>query len=70
MKRAVVLSLAVFAVWGLYAQSDPVLMTVAGKKVLRSEFEYSLNKSGKVTAKEEIRKYADQIGRASCRERV
>ena len=31
MKRAVVLSLAVFAVWGLYAQSDPVLMTGAGK---------------------------------------
>lgn len=59
MKRAVVLLLAMFAVWGLYAQSDPVLMTVAGKKVLRSEFEYSLNKSGKVTAKEEIRKYAD-----------
>lgn len=54
--------LSAFAAVCLYAQNDPVLMTVAGRDVTRSEFEYSLNKNsagGKVAAKDEIRKYVD-----------
>lgn len=33
--------------WGspVHAQSDPVIMTVNNKPVLRSEFEYSYNKN-------------------------
>ena len=61
-KKVVVLMLSMLAVVCLHAQNDPVLMTVAGRNVTRSEFEYSLNKNnmnGKVTAKDEIRKYVD-----------
>ena len=47
----------------LYAQdNDPVLMTIAGKNVLRSEFEYSLNKNvdnPKTITDEEIKEYVD-----------
>ena len=41
---------------------DPVVMTVDGKDVLKSEFEYLYHKNS--------RQQLEQIGRASCRERV
>ena len=45
-----------------FAQSDPVLMTVAGRDVTRSEFEYSLNKnydSPSQVSEQDIKDYVD-----------
>ncbi|MBO5932482.1 MAG: peptidylprolyl isomerase, partial [Bacteroidaceae bacterium] len=44
------------------ANADPVIMTVDGKKVLKSEFDYFLNKnntSETPLTKKEIKEYAD-----------
>ena len=43
-KIFVFLCLVTVGVANVFSQADPVIMTIAGKKILRSEFEYSLNK--------------------------
>ncbi len=61
-RKIAILFISTFVSMCVCAQIDPVLMTVAGRDVTRSEFEYSLNKNsvgGKVTSKDEIRKYVD-----------
>lgn len=49
--------------WGspIHAQTDPVLMTVNGKPVTRSEFEYSYNKSNgeNVVDRKSVKEYVD-----------
>lgn len=46
MKRLAFLQFCIFALClALHAQSDPVLMTINGKDITRSEFEYSYNKN-------------------------
>ena len=60
--KALVLSLLFFAQLPLAAQqSDPVIMTVNGVPVLRSEFEYSYNKNNSdgVIDKKTIEEYVD-----------
>jgi len=64
MKRIVVLALVVASmVMQTWAQvTDPVIMTIAGKKITRSEFEYSLNKNADSPASvtdQEIKDYVD-----------
>ena len=44
MKKLLIFALAANCMSAL-AQSDPVLMTINGKDVTRSEFEYSYNKN-------------------------
>ena len=55
-----VCALSLFA-GGAYAQDDPVIMTVAGQPVLRSEFEYSYNKNNSegVIDKKSVNDYVD-----------
>ncbi len=49
--------------WGspIHAQTDPVLMTVNGKSITRSEFEYSYNKSNgdNVVDRKSVKEYVD-----------
>ncbi len=49
--------------WGspIHAQTDPVLMTVNGKPITRSEFEYSYNKSNgdNVVDRKSVKEYVD-----------
>ena len=67
MKRLYSFLLSLVAVAGLSAQvvDDPVLMTVNGKNVLRSEFEYAFNKNrgnisdSAMTAEEYLQMYID-----------
>ncbi len=67
MKRVYIFLLSLVAVAGLSAQvvDDPVLMTVNGKDVLRSEFEYAFNKNrgnisdSLMTAEEYLQMYID-----------
>ena len=67
MKRLYIFILSLVAVAGLSAQvaDDPVLMTVNGKNVLRSEFEYAFNKNrgnisdSSMTAEEYLQMYID-----------
>ena len=67
MKRLYIFLLSLISIAGLSAQvaDDPVLMTVNGKKVYRSEFEYAFNKNrGNVsdslmTAGEYLQMYID-----------
>ena len=67
MKRFYIFLLSLVAVAGLSAQvvDDPVLMTVNGKNVLRSEFEYAFNKNrgnisdSSMTAEEYLQMYID-----------
>ena len=67
MKRLYIFLLSLVTVAGLSAQvaEDPVLMTINGKKVLRSEFEYAFNKNrgnisdSTMTAEEYLQMYID-----------
>lgn len=66
MKRTAVFLLSLILVSGLFAQiTDPVLMTVNGKEILRSEFEYAFNKNREnlsdsaISAKEYLQMYID-----------
>ena len=67
MKRLYILLLSLVTVAGLSAQvaDDPILMTVNGKNVLRSEFEYAFNKNrgnisdSTMTAEEYLQMYVD-----------
>lgn len=67
MKRLYIFILSLVAVAGLSAQvvDDPVLMTVNGKDILRSEFEYAFNKNrgniadSAMTAEEYLQMYID-----------
>lgn len=66
MKRLYIALLSLFFVAGLSAQDvDPVLMTVNGKDVLRSEFEYAFNKNrdnlsdNAITAEDYLQMYVD-----------
>lgn len=64
MKRIVLLALLVMSAFAqLWAQvNDPVIMTIAGRQITRSEFEYSLNKNANSPASvtdEEIKNYVD-----------
>ncbi len=55
--------MAVTLCWGspIHAQTDPVLMTVNGKPITRSEFEYSYNKSNgdNVVDRKSVKEYVD-----------
>lgn len=58
------LAVALFALCGIQLQAqtaDPVVMTINGKQVLRSEFEYSYNKNNSegVIDKKSVREYVD-----------
>ncbi|MBP5360427.1 MAG: peptidylprolyl isomerase [Bacteroidaceae bacterium] len=64
MKRLVIFVVAVVCCLTAWSQqeSDPVLMTVAGRDVTRSEFEYSLNKnydSPSQVSEQDIKDYVD-----------
>ena len=66
MKRLTVFLLSLIVVANLVAQvADPVLMTVNGKDVLRSEFEYAFNKNrdnlsdNAISAEEYLQMYID-----------
>ncbi len=64
MKRIVLLAFITMSAFAqLWAQaSDPVIMTIAGREVTRSEFEYSLNKNADSPAsvtEAEIKDYVD-----------
>lgn len=64
MKTNKTFLLALFAIWcqtAALAQSDPVLMTVNGKPVPRSEFEYSFNKNNQETVidRKSVDEYVD-----------
>jgi peptidyl-prolyl cis-trans isomerase SurA len=67
MKRLYIFILSLVTVAGLSAQvaDDPVLMTVNGKEILRSEFEYAFNKNrgniadSAMTAEEYLQMYID-----------
>ncbi len=62
-KRTVLLILFAFQILGIWAQkdNDPIVMTVGGVEVPRSEFEYSYNKNNKdgVIDKKTIDEYVD-----------
>ena len=45
MKRFLILLITYFITTTLSAQQDPVLMTINGKEITRSEFEYIYNKN-------------------------
>lgn len=55
--------LALFLSSGLWAQDDPVVMQINGKPVLRSEFEYSLNKNNSLgdANRKNIDEYVDMF---------
>lgn len=61
VKSFLVGCLTLFLSNGLWAQDDPVVMTINGKPVLRSEFEYSLNKNNSLgnTDRKAIDEYVD-----------
>lgn len=61
MKRTYLLAVLSVAAMAVKAQSDPVVMTVNGVDVPRSEFEYSFNKNNSdgVIDKKNIEEYAD-----------
>lgn len=67
MRRVHIFLLSLVAVAGMSAQvvNDPVLMTINGKEILRSEFEYAFNKNrgnvsdSSMTAKEYLQLYID-----------
>jgi len=61
MKRVICLSVFFLNVILLMAQTDPVIMTINGNPVLRSEFEYSYNKNNSegVIDKKSIDEYVD-----------
>ena len=67
MKRLYILLLSLVTVAGLSAQvaDDPILMTINGKNILRSEFEYAFNKNrgnisdSTMTAEEYLQMYID-----------
>ena len=63
MKQTTILLMAAALWWGspVHAQSDPVIMTVNNKLVLRSEFEYSYNKNNNagVIDRKSVKEYVD-----------
>lgn len=64
VKTSRILLLALLSAWcqtAVFAQSDPVLMTVNGKPVPRSEFEYSFNKNNQETVidRKSVDEYVD-----------
>ena len=61
MKRIVYISVFLLNAIGIMAQSDPVIMTVNGVAVPRSEFEYSYNKNNSdgVIDKKSVDEYLD-----------
>ena len=63
MKQTTILLMAAALWWGspVHAQSDPVIMTVNNKPVLRSEFEYSYNKNNNagVIDRKSVKEYVD-----------
>ena len=61
MKRNLLLAGILLAAVSSWAQSDPVVMSVNGVDVHRSEFEYSYNKNNgdEVVDKKTVREYAD-----------
>lgn len=63
MKRMISLALLAVVAIGASAQDDPVVMTINGKPVLRSEFEYNYNKNNTDDAvdKMSVREYADMF---------
>ena len=61
MKRVLLLAYTLLAVVTSWSQSDPVVMTINGVAVPRSEFEYSYNKNNGdgVIDKKNIDEYTD-----------
>lgn len=61
MRRQLLLSALWLVAFAVYAQSDPVVMTVNGVPVTRSEFEYSYNKNNGegVIDKKTVEEYAE-----------
>ena len=61
MKKTVLFAALCLSVLTVKAQSDPVVMTVNGVDVTRSEFEYSFNKNNSegVIDKKSVEEYAD-----------
>ena len=61
MKRIQLLAGMLLAVATLWAQNDPVVMTINGVPVPRSEFEYSFNKNNGagVVDKKSVEEYVD-----------
>ena len=61
MKIKVILSVALLSTTMAYGQSDPTIMTINGRPVSRSEFEYSYNKNNSdgVIDKKSVNEYLD-----------
>ena len=61
MKKVVILLLMAIACLSSLAQDDPVIMTINGVNVPRSEFEYSFNKNNSegVIEKKSVKEYVD-----------
>lgn len=62
MKNLLLFCICLFSCGTVFAQqNDPVVMTVAGEAITRSEFEYNFNKNNSdvVVDKKSIREYAD-----------
>lgn len=62
MKNLILFCICLFSCGTVSAQqNDPVVMTVAGEAITRSEFEYNFNKNNSdvVVDKKSIREYAD-----------
>lgn len=61
MKLKALLAMLLFCSTAAFAQDDPVIMTIAGQPVTRSEFEYSYNKNNAegVIDKKSVDEYVD-----------
>ena len=62
MKKTIIAAfLAIAPAISIFAQTDPIIMTVNGEPVLRSEFEYSYNKNNSegVIDKKTVEEYVD-----------
>ncbi len=61
MKKFLTITALALCSMGAFAQSDPVIMLINGKPILRSEFEYSFNKnnSSNVIDKKSIDEYVE-----------
>ena len=60
--KSLMLTIAALAMWTTaFAQTDPIVMTIGGKPVTRSEFEYSYNKNNSETVvdKKSVAEYVD-----------
>ena len=61
MRKTILLFVSFICCFGLFAQNEPVIMTVNGVPVYRSEFEYSYNKNNSegVIDKKSVSEYVD-----------